>query len=172
MKGRRMKEKREERTIERRARRFMGSIEQLYAYARLQDSEGKCCENISRSEYQALRTALRQDMSTMQDIARSAAVTKSGATRLLARLEGKGLACRIQDEKDGRICCVVLTKEGRSLLESIEKRLTDKISYILKSLDPALAEILVIGLEAFVRAAQQRSDRELTEKEPIDNDIR
>lgn len=55
-----------------------------------------CCENISHGEFRALRAVSRRDGCTMQDIARNIAVTKSGATRIVSRLEEKNLssACR------------------------------------------------------------------------------
>jgi DNA-binding MarR family transcriptional regulator len=43
----------------------------------------------------------------------------------------KGLAHREQDQEDGRICCVTLTEEGRSLLKRIEDQLTDKVHDVL-----------------------------------------
>ena len=86
---------------------------------------------------------------------RSAVVTKSGATRIVRRLEDKKLAHREQDPKDGRICCVTLTGQGRSLLNGIEEQLMNKVGTILEVMDPAMREILIISLGAFFRAAQQ-----------------
>ena len=119
-----------------------------------QGMEEECCgENISSGEFRALRTALRLDACTMQDIARSASVTKSGATRIIARLEDKGLAHREQDQNDGRVCCVTLTKEGKSILIRIEDQLTNKMSVILAEMAPAMRDILLISLQSFLQTA-------------------
>jgi len=139
------------------ARQLIGLIENMMYYFGMQSMEGQCCnENISHGEFRALQAALHQNICTMQDIAKTAVVTKSGATRIVGRLEDKGLANRQQDQKDGRICCVTLTEEGKELLNRIEDRLLNKMRTILAAMDPAMREILVISLCSFVQAAEQQ----------------
>jgi DNA-binding MarR family transcriptional regulator len=92
----------------------------------------------------------------MQDIAKSAVVTKSGATRIICRLEEKGLVTREQDRKDGRVCCVTLTEKGKCILGRIEDQLINKMSEILAEMEPSMRDILIISLHAFLRIAQQR----------------
>jgi DNA-binding MarR family transcriptional regulator len=138
------------------ARQLAGSIEKIMYYFGTQSMEGECCENISLGEFFALRAVLHQDICTMQDIAKSAVVTKSGATRIVSRLEDKRLVHREQDQKDGRICCVTLTEEGKSLLNRIEDQLMDKIQTILTAMEPDLREILMIALHAFCQTAERQ----------------
>jgi DNA-binding MarR family transcriptional regulator len=140
------------------ARQLSGIIAKMMYYFGTQSIDGECCENISLGEFFALRAIVHRDICTMQDIAKSAAVTKSGATRIVSRLKDKGLALREQDKKDGRICCVTLTEEGKSLLDRIENQLMNKIKTILASMDPEMKEILIIALHAFCRSA----DRQMT----------
>jgi len=143
------------------ARQLIGLIEKMTYYFGMQSMEGQCCnENISHGEFRALQAALNQNICAMQDIAKSAVVTKSGATRIAKRLEDKGLANRQQDQKDGRICCVTLTEEGRALLSRIDDRLMSKMRLILATMDPAMREILIISLKAFVQAAEHGSQQE------------
>lgn len=138
-------------------RRLAGLVEDVMYYFGGQCIAEECCgEKISAGEFRALRTASRLDVCTMQDIARSASVTKSGATRILVRLEDKGLAHREQDRKDGRVCCVTLTEEGKSLLNRIEDRLTHKMLTILAAMDPAMRDILLISLDSFLQTAQHQ----------------
>jgi len=136
------------------ARQLGGMVENIMYFFGTQSQDGECCENISHGEFRALHTALHQSTCTMQDIARKAVVTKSGATRIVHRLEEKGLARREQDQKDGRICCVTLTEEGKSLMNRIEDQLTNKMQTILATMDPVLRDILIISLGAFLQAAQ------------------
>jgi len=148
------------------ARQLIGLIEKMTYYFGMQSMEGQCCnENISHGEFRALQAALNQNICAMQDIAKSAVVTKSGATRIAKRLEDKGLANRQQDQKDGRICCVTLTEEGRALLSRIDDRLMNEMRKILAALDPSLREILVVSLSAFVRAAEQQGINESQDQE-------
>jgi len=152
--------------VESEGRQLIGLIENITYIFGMQSIEGRCCnENISHGEFRALQVALHQNSCTMQDIARSAAVTKSGATRIAKRLEDKGLANRRQDRKDGRICCVTLTEEGRTLLNRIEDQLMAKVQEILAVMDPAMREILIISLSAFVRASERKGISESSQRE-------
>lgn len=148
------------------ARQLIRLIENITYSFGMQSMEGRCCnENISHVEFRALQAALHQNICTMQDIAISAAVTKSGATRIAKRLEDKGLAIRQQDQKDGRICCLVPTEEGRVLLNRIEGQLFSKINEILAVMDPDMQEILLISLKAFVLAAEQQGVHQSPQRE-------
>jgi DNA-binding MarR family transcriptional regulator len=138
------------------ARQLSGIIEKMMYYFGTNGMDGECCENISLGEFFALRAVLHRDICTMQDIAKSAVVTKSGATRIVSRLEDKGLAHREQDRKDGRVCCVRLTEEGKSLLDHIEGQLIKKIQTILTAMDPGVREILMIALHAFCQTAERQ----------------
>jgi len=149
--------------METQARKLAGLIESISYYFGTQNMDGECCEGISHGEFRALRAAKHIDRCSMQDIAKSAVVTKSGATRIISRLEEKGLAAREQDPKDGRVCCVRLTERGRSLLDRIEDKLFKRMKTILAELDPAMRDILILSLGAFFKAAQG----EITKPEKI-----
>ncbi len=140
--------------MDKQARQLALLIENLMYIFGVAGVDGECCENISHVEFRTLHTAMRQHNCTMQDIARKAVVTKSGATRIVRRLEDKGLARRVEDPKDGRICCVILSEAGKSLLKRIEDQLTYKMETILAVMDPALREVLIISLGAFLQSAQ------------------
>ncbi|MGV8079974.1 MAG: MarR family winged helix-turn-helix transcriptional regulator [Syntrophales bacterium] len=130
-------------------------IQQLsYQWGR-RHRDGTCCENLSLNEFQALRAALFHRECTVQEIARGAEVTKSGATRLVNRLEEKGLVRREEDPKDGRICCVTLTDQGASLLSRIENQLLTDFQSVLATMDPALRDILIISLGSLLQASRQ-----------------
>ncbi|MEN6487856.1 MAG: MarR family transcriptional regulator [Smithella sp.] len=118
-----------------------------------QNMDGVCCENISHGEYRALRTVLRLDKCTMQDVAKSIAVTKSGATRIVSRLEEKKLVHRINDQNDGRVCCVQLSEEGKSLISRLTEEPAKRMEAILSAMTPDMRQILLIGLRAFVETA-------------------
>jgi DNA-binding MarR family transcriptional regulator len=118
---------------------------------------GNCCENISHGEFRALRAVSRLDRCTMQDIAKSIAVTKSGATRIVSRLEEKRLVRRLHDKNDARICCVQLSKEGKSLLSRITEEPAKQMSAVLNAMTPDMRQILMIGLRAFVETALRQT---------------
>lgn len=138
------------------ARQLAAIIEHIMYYFGTQSIDGECCENVSHGEFRALHAALHQSICTMQDIARNALVTKSGATRIVGRLEDKGLIRREQNEKDGRVCCLKLTEDGKELMGRIDDQLTDKMLSILAAMEPAMRDILIISLSAFVQAAEKQ----------------
>lgn len=119
--------------------------------------DGTCCENISHGEYRALRTVMRMDKCNMQDIAKSIAVTKSGATRIVSRLEEKKLVRKIQDKNDGRVCCVQLSKEGKSLILNLAKQPAKKITAVLAAMEPNMRKILLTSLQAFFQTFSEQT---------------
>lgn len=124
----------------------------------------ECCENISHGEYRALRTLTRMDMCGMQDIAKNIAVTKSGATRIIHRLEEKKLVRRIQNQNDGRVCCVQLSKEGKARISEIAKQPANKITTVLAAMDPNMRQILLTSLNAFFQAANDQAAKSKTRR--------
>ena len=142
--------------MDKQARQLAGLIEAISFYFGTQNIDGECCEGISHAEFRALRAALHGEICTMQDIAKSAVVTKSGATRIIGRLEEKGLVTREQDQKDGRVCCVTLTEKGKCILSRIEDQLINKMSEILAGMEPSMRDILIISLHAFLSTAQRQ----------------
>ncbi|MFB3925852.1 MAG: MarR family winged helix-turn-helix transcriptional regulator [Syntrophales bacterium] len=119
--------------------------------------EEEYCGDISHAECRALRAALHHENCTMQEVAKSAVVTKSGATRIVTRLEDKGLVRRERDPEDGRICCVTLTKKGKKFLAGIEEQLKNDMELILGEMDPAMRSVLIISLNAFLKIAHTKN---------------
>ncbi len=134
-------------------KQLAGLIENMMYDYGTYSMDDECCENTSHGEYRALRRLARMDMCTMQDIAKSISVTKSGATRIISRLEEKKLVRRIQNQNDGRVCCVQLSKEGKKLMSEIAKRPANKIMTILAAMDPNMRQILLTSLNAFFQTA-------------------
>ena len=145
--------------MKKQAKHLAGLVEDILYYFGAQGTEDGCCgEKISPGEFRALRAAFRPDVCTMQHIAKSAAVTKGGATRIVGRLEDKGLVHREQDQRDGRVCCVTVTEDGKALLTRVEDQLTNKMLVILNAMTPAMRDILIISLNAFLQTVQQMTD--------------
>lgn len=150
------------RKVEKGVCKLAESIGTLVYYFGVHGIDGACCENISHGEYRALRAVLQKDVCTMQDIARSALVTKSGATRIIRRLENKGLIQRERNEDDGRVCCVTLTEEGTSFLSRNNEDLIQKVQVVLDAMDPTLKEILVLSVGTFSQTLNERAGKEGT----------
>lgn len=149
------------------ANQLAGLLEDMMYNFGTHSKSGNCCENISHGEFRALRVISRLDRCTMQDIAKSIAVTKSGATRIVSRLEEKKLVRRVHDQNDARVCCVQLSKEGKSLLLRITDEPLKKMSAVLDAMAPDMRQILLIGLRSFAETAiNQKMDDDTQSKSP------
>jgi DNA-binding MarR family transcriptional regulator len=135
------------------ARLLAGLLEDMMYNFGTYDINSDCCENVSHGEFRALRAMSRLDRCTMQDIAKSIAVTKSGATRIVSRLEEKKLVRRVHDQNDGRVCCVQLSNEGKLLMSRITEEPAKRMAAVLSAMAPDMRQILLIGLRAFVETA-------------------
>jgi len=116
-----------------------------------QGTEGYCCEDISYIEYRALRVLSKTDACTMQVLGQQLGFTKSGATRIIDRLEHSGYARRERNEDDHRVCCVTLTDAGRALAERIVDEFARKTGTSLERLDEPMRDILLASLRSFVK---------------------
>ena len=78
-------------------------------FVRPHGQDDPCCGDLSAAEARALAAAAGGDCRTLQDIAADLGVTRSGATRVVDRLEKRGLATRCCSSVDRRCTCVELT---------------------------------------------------------------
>jgi DNA-binding MarR family transcriptional regulator len=71
-------------------------------------------------ENEALRIVAEADGPVrMSDLARGVILTRAGATKVVDRLEAKGLLCRTKDPGDRRSLIVGITASGREVLTCI-----------------------------------------------------
>ena len=79
---------------------------------------GECCDNLTMPEFIALETVSSTSDCPVQKVGYSLGFTKSGATRIVNRLEKKGYVEKIRSFEDARICCVKVTGKGKQILAS------------------------------------------------------
>lgn len=120
-----------------------------------QGPEGYCCGDISYIEYRALRVLAKGEVPTVQRLAQLLGLTKSGATRVVDRIEHKGYACRERDDEDHRVCCVTLTAMGRELVYRSVEEFAGKAQHSLERMDAEMRDILVASLRSFVRTFEK-----------------
>jgi DNA-binding MarR family transcriptional regulator len=94
-------------------------------HGRLEEALEKALQagfELSVVEYTVLDTLARQDgwHMRMQQVARAAALSHSATTRLVTRLENRGLLSRYLCEDDRRGIYSVLTERGKELLEQAQ----------------------------------------------------
>lgn len=93
--------------------------------------DGQCCENLSMPEFLALDNISSVRDCPVQEIGLVLGFTKSGATRIVNRLEQKGYVRKIKSCDDARVCCVVITTSGKNVLRMADRRYSEALKRML-----------------------------------------
>ena len=130
----------------------------LVSLARLvSDDENQiCCHDITMSEFRALKAIEGGSMPTMHALVEALGLSKSGATRVVDRLEAKGYARRVDDlHDDGRFKGVRLTARGTTLLRTIAQESVPQRQALLNSIPAEQRQTVIDGLRALTIAARR-----------------
>lgn len=74
---------------------------------------------VTVSEWVALRSLYGSDAANTGSLVDALGMTKGAVTKIVDRLEGKGLVARAQDPTDRRIQAITLTRAGRALVPKL-----------------------------------------------------
>jgi DNA-binding MarR family transcriptional regulator len=91
--------------------------------------------DISPTLTSALATLERSGPLTPSALADAEGIARPTATRVVAKLEERGLVSRASDPADGRVSRVEATREGRALLKRIRTRKNQYLARRLRTLD-------------------------------------
>jgi DNA-binding MarR family transcriptional regulator len=97
-----------------------------------------------------------EDGLRITDLIDDALLTQAGVSRLVARLEKRGLVARRPDPDDARACRIVLTAEGRRVQRCLGRALAQRVTTAMtRALSPAqmatlrdLSKALIAGHQA------------------------
>ncbi len=117
--------------------------------------DGNCCEDLSLVDFIALKKIYENPNASIQEIGKTLNFTKSGATRIIDRLEKKGYVARVRSTADGRVCCAPITGKGSEVIKRIIERNTCDLDEKLKDLDPEIFEEIKGVLEILLKAVQR-----------------
>lgn len=93
--------------------------------------DGRCCRDLSMPEFLALESVVSTHDCAVQSVGRTLGFTKSGATRIVNRLEKKGYVRKVRSRDDGRVCCLALTAGGKNILRDVDRRYADSLDQLL-----------------------------------------
>jgi len=116
---------------------------------------GECCGDLSFVEFMALKKVYENADNSIQEIGNMLNFTKSGATRIINRLENKGYVARENSPIDGRVCCVSIKAKGIEAISRIMENYTIYLEDVLKEFEPQKLEQIRDTLEMLVNAVQQ-----------------
>ncbi len=91
---------------------------------------------LTNAQWKPILRLYMGDANTVAELARCCFQDAGGMTRLLDRLESKGLCQRIRSETDRRIVNIELTEEGRNVAKSIPTQLQEVHEAALKGFTP------------------------------------
>jgi len=97
---------------------------------------------------------------SVNQITRRVGTSVSKTTRLVDRLEERGLVWRDRWEDDRRVVRVHLTDEGRELAAQADQAIQQRVGSLLLPLDPTERETFLTLLERIVDAQRTRAARQ------------
>lgn len=94
-----------------------------------------CCEGLSQRQCAILRTLVAREGARLSDLAAVSGITPSAMTRVLEKLEARGLVERVRGtQADGRAALVRITPEGRRTRKQLDGLMRQRTSQIIKSI--------------------------------------
>jgi DNA-binding MarR family transcriptional regulator len=94
-----------------------------------------CCEGLSQRQCAILRTLVAQEGARISDLAASSGITPSAMTRVLEKLEARGLVERVRGaHEDGRAAMVRITAGGRRTRKQLDGLMRQRTHQIIDSI--------------------------------------
>lgn len=116
------------------------------AFGRLIEAQG-----LTVSEWVALRRLLATGPSTTGALVDALGMTKGAVTKVIDRLDAKGLVTRTPDRNDGRIQRVALTRAGRALVPRLAALADENDEHFFGHLSASERKMLIDILRGVVR---------------------
>lgn len=110
---------------------------------------------ISTSQLACLHYIATHLGSTVTDVAGGLRISNPAATKLVGRLEARGLVVRLARTGDRRQVRLAVTPRGQETLAEVTRKRNLALRHILERMDPRDRLALEAGLRAFLQAALQ-----------------
>lgn len=111
-------------------------------------------QGVSVSEWVALRTLYGRNTTTHADLIDALGMTKGAASKVVTRLEEKGLAQRQLAEGRAREQVLALTEAGQRLIPQLAAIADENDQHFFSHLDPAQSTALIALLQEVVHIHQ------------------
>ncbi|WP_010251823.1 MarR family winged helix-turn-helix transcriptional regulator [Acetivibrio cellulolyticus] len=117
---------------------------------------GECCGDLSLVEFMALKKIYERENITIQEVGNALNFTKSGASKIIDRIEAKGYISRMTSPDDGRVCCVKVKEKGTEVITGIMERYSTYVDNMLKEFDSEMVQNIKTVLEILVNSAHKQ----------------
>lgn len=114
----------------------------------------------------ALATVDRCGPLTPSALADAERIQRPTATRIVTKLEERGLLARTADPDDGRVSRVSITREGRTLLKRIRSRKSEYLAKRLRTLTPQEQATLAEAAALLERLLEDPAPRSPAPRQP------
>lgn len=109
--------------------------------------------DLTATQYVALRYLRLHERPTGGDMAAGLGISNAAATKLIDRLEGRGLVQRGHDPADRRAMRLELTPQGKRIAAEAADVERDRLKEVLERMPEAQAQSLERSMKAFMKAA-------------------
>jgi len=109
-------------------------------------------KDLTPTQFDGLRFVSRHPDCTIGDVASGLVISYPAATRLVSRLEKRGLASRVPAQSDHRVVYVTLTDFGTQAERSARAKRVALLGKAMENLPQPRRRSLVLSLERFVAA--------------------
>jgi DNA-binding MarR family transcriptional regulator len=116
-------------------------------------------DDITLVQYRALVVLAYNGAQRTIDLANELGVNSSTVTRLVDRLERKGLAQRSTSGEDRRATLIDITRDGRAIVAAVTTRRRAEVSRILRKIGTDDRRRLLESLEVFRQAAGEAPEQ-------------
>jgi len=104
--------------------------------------------DLTPSQYEVLVTLVQHSPLRHAELAALEGLNPTMLSRVVGKLEARGLATRLADDADGRVVHVAVTKEGRDLVARVRKERADVLRAALRTLTDEDVRALEAALPA------------------------
>ncbi len=133
------------------------ALQEIVFHFGSRDMNGACCADLSFIEFMALKKIRERRDFKIQELGRALHLTKSGATRIVDRLENKGYIIRRLSPLDGRVCCVANTNKGTKAVTQAAAKYALQLEAALKEFGPQKVASIEAALKTLAQAIQKSS---------------
>jgi len=96
-----------------------------------------CCDGLSQRQTAILRVLVSSEGARLTDLAALSGITPSAMTRVLEKLEARGLVERVRGtHSDGRAAMVRITAAGRRTRKLLDQLMRSRTQHIMDSIPP------------------------------------
>jgi DNA-binding MarR family transcriptional regulator len=137
---------------------WWGELERLGRILGKVGPDEVCCEGLSQRQTAILRILVSSEGARLSDLAAMSGITPSAMTRVLEKLEARGLVERVRGaQTDGRAAMVRITDEGRKTRQQIDGLMRQRADQILNAIPEKQRSTVFTALQ-ILNSAIESSD--------------